>query len=261
VQLTPTTGRTPNSSGRIVVAMVATVIGLTVAVELEGSWWWDWAASPPHGAAGAVWTVVALAGARWATVPLTGVAVAARCWHQHRLSPAVAGAALLLVVTVTVVTLKWLVGRAAPGALARHSMGMSFPSGHVVNAVVTWGIIGWAWRDSPRMTITAGSAAGAVVATAVVALGWHWTGDAAAGEALGVLLLTLWLTAVERLGPRQDSPSLPPAQPTSSTCDHGRSQVWQPSTSRTRWTTEHRAVPAAVAALGVSPCALRADGL
>src|SRR6516165_5740482 len=60
VQLTPTTGRAPNGSGRIVVAMATTVVGLTMTVKLQGSAWWDWAASPPHGLALAVWTGVAL---------------------------------------------------------------------------------------------------------------------------------------------------------------------------------------------------------
>ena len=233
MQLTPTTGRAPNGSGRIVVAMTTTVVGLTMTVKLQGSAWWDCAASPPHGLALAVWTGVALAGARWVTLPLIGIVVAARCRHQHRLSPAVAGVALLLVVTVTVVTLKWLVGRAPPGALASRSLGTSFPSGHVVNAVVTWGIIAWAWRGSPRTAITLGASAGAVVATAVVALGWHWTTDAAAGEALGVLLLTLWLPAAERLVPLRPSPSTPSRPPTNTTIDDEGSQVWRPSTSRT----------------------------
>jgi undecaprenyl-diphosphatase len=185
-------------------ASLATV-GSAVAAVTDRLASWDWAASPPHGIAALVWTVLALPGARWVTLPVMAIVVGAQCRQQRRLTPAAVGVVLLAVLTVVVLALKWMVGRAAPGAMAGDT-GMSFPSGHVVNAVVAWGMVGLVRRHTPRAALRLGCLTGGVVAIAAIALGWHWTTDAVAGAALGVFLLAAWLAAIGRLQLLQSGP-------------------------------------------------------
>jgi membrane-associated phospholipid phosphatase len=76
-----------------------------------------------------------------------------------------------------------------------HQGGTSFPSGHVANAVLLWGVARWQaveyglpllWqRLFTALSVAAPVAAGA----AMVALHFHWLSDALVGAALGIVLL------------------------------------------------------------------------
>lgn len=89
-------------------------------------------------------------------------------------------------------------GIATPGALA------SFPSGHVVQAVVAFGLLAHLWASSTRSRMEALLAwliACAGVAAVVVArlrLGAHWPTDIIAGFILGAAWLAVLVIALRR---------------------------------------------------------------
>jgi len=89
-------------------------------------------------------------------------------------------------------------GIATPGALS------SFPSGHVVQAVVAFGILAHLWASTTRRrgeALLAWTIAVAGVAAVVVArlrLGAHWPTDILAGFFLGVAWLAVLVLALRR---------------------------------------------------------------
>ena len=89
-------------------------------------------------------------------------------------------------------------GRTAPGfpgAYFFHDDGASFPSGHVANAVIMWGVARWlvvdyrlpagVQRASWWLSVFGPVATG----VAMVSLDFHWATDAVAGAAVGIVLL------------------------------------------------------------------------
>lgn len=89
-------------------------------------------------------------------------------------------------------------GIATPGALS------SFPSGHVVQAVVAFGILAHLWASTTRSrgeALLAWLIAAAGVASVVVArlrLGAHWPTDILAGALLGAAWLAVLILALRR---------------------------------------------------------------
>lgn len=89
-------------------------------------------------------------------------------------------------------------GIATPGALS------SFPSGHVVQAVVAFGILAHLWASTSKSrgeALLAWLIAAAGVAAVVVArlrLGAHWPTDILAGAILGVAWLAVLVVALRR---------------------------------------------------------------
>jgi membrane-associated phospholipid phosphatase len=89
-------------------------------------------------------------------------------------------------------------GIATPGALS------SFPSGHVVQAVVALGILAYLWASTTRSrgeALLAWFIAAAGVAAVVVArlrLGAHWPTDILAGAILGATWLAVLVVALHR---------------------------------------------------------------
>ncbi|HYR06471.1 MAG TPA: phosphatase PAP2 family protein [Longimicrobium sp.] len=89
-------------------------------------------------------------------------------------------------------------GIATPGALS------SFPSGHVVQAVVAFGILAHLWASTTRSrgeALLAWSIAAAGVAAVVIArlrLGAHWPTDILAGAVLGAAWLAVLVVALRR---------------------------------------------------------------
>jgi len=119
--------------------------------------------------------------------------VLARRWHSVRpVLPVVFAFALTF---GTLQPLKGLTARPAPHALRAHAErfgtgGQSYPSGHLVNALVWYGILAlllapWltlAWRRLLRIGPPA------VLTVTTVYLGFHWVSDTVAGLLLGFLL-------------------------------------------------------------------------
>ncbi|HEX5870004.1 MAG TPA: phosphatase PAP2 family protein [Longimicrobium sp.] len=89
-------------------------------------------------------------------------------------------------------------GIATPGSLS------SFPSGHVVQAVVAFGILAYLWASTTRSrgeALLAWLIAAAGVAAVVVArlrLGAHWPTDILAGAVLGAAWLAVLVIALRR---------------------------------------------------------------
>ncbi|SEP14850.1 phosphatase PAP2 family protein [Trujillonella endophytica] len=140
---------------------------------------------------------------------------------RHRtLRPLLRVVVALVLLTVAVYALKYAIGRTAPGHggdFLHHPDGQSYPSGHLANAVLLWGVARWQavqYGMSPRIQRLFWGLAviGPVLCTlAMVALDFHWLSDAVVGAAVGLLLLGVvhalddlvlsrWLGA--RAGPR-----------------------------------------------------------
>ncbi|MCB5167093.1 phosphatase PAP2 family protein [Streptomyces bambusae] len=131
----------------------------------------------------------------------TAVMVAAwlgwRSWRQHTLRPLITLGVALLLLNVTVGSVKLGLGRLGPhyateiGSAELFAGGDIFPSGHTANAVVTWGIL--AYLASTVRTRRNLSVLSAVVALSVglttVYLGTHWVSDVLLGWAAGLLIL------------------------------------------------------------------------
>jgi membrane-associated phospholipid phosphatase len=105
----------------------------------------------------------------------------------------------LVVLTVVVYSLKYAIGRTAPAHpdASFFAGGASYPSGHVANAVLVWGVARWqavdyglapGWQHAFRWLGIAGPVATGV---AMVCLDFHWVTDAVVGGAVGVLLLSV----------------------------------------------------------------------
>ncbi|MFJ9952182.1 phosphatase PAP2 family protein [Kitasatospora sp. NPDC091207] len=119
-------------------------------------------------------------------------------WRAHRLRrlrPLLVMGAALLLLNVTVGTVKIVTGRLGPhyahyvGSPEVFSGGTIFPSGHTANAVVTWGVLAYLavrWR---RCGAALAGATAASVGLTTVYLGTHWVTDVLAGWAAGLLVL------------------------------------------------------------------------
>ncbi|MER6449956.1 phosphatase PAP2 family protein [Streptomyces venezuelae] len=131
----------------------------------------------------------------------TAVMVAAwlgwRSWRQHTLRPLITLGVALLLLNITVGSVKLGLGRLGPhyateiGSAELFAGGDIFPSGHTANAVVTWGIL--AYLASTVVTRRVLSVVSAVVSLSVgattVYLGTHWVSDVLLGWSAGLLIL------------------------------------------------------------------------
>ncbi|WP_329194040.1 MULTISPECIES: phosphatase PAP2 family protein [unclassified Streptomyces] len=131
----------------------------------------------------------------------TAVMVAAwlgwRSWRQHTLRPLITLGVALLLLNITVGSVKLGLGRLGPhyatqiGSAELFAGGDIFPSGHTANAVVTWGIL--AYLASTVVTRRVLSLVSAIVSLSVgattVYLGTHWVSDVLLGWSAGLLVL------------------------------------------------------------------------
>ena len=144
-----------------------------------------------------VWLVTQLGG-RGTILAVLAVLVGYLAWRRRTWLPLVRVLVALAVLTIAVYAIKYGIGRTAPafpGSFFFHSDGASFPSGHVANAVLMWGVARWQAVEyglpvRVQRTFwflhTLGPVATAV---AMVSLDFHWVTDAIVGAAVGVLLL------------------------------------------------------------------------
>ncbi len=103
----------------------------------------------------------------------------------------------LVLLTVVVYGIKYGTGRTAPAYPGSffHRDGASYPSGHVANAVLMWGVARWQAVEyglAPRLQRLFWwlSVAGPVATgVAMVSLDFHWVTDAVVGAAVGIVLL------------------------------------------------------------------------
>jgi membrane-associated phospholipid phosphatase len=144
-----------------------------------------------------VWLVTQLGG-RVTILVVLAVLVGHLAWRRRTWLPLVRVLVALALLTLAVYAVKHGTGRTAPafpGSFFFHPDGASFPSGHVANAVLMWGVARWqaAEYGLPARVQHAfwllhvlGPLATAV---AMVSLDFHWVTDAVVGAAVGVLLL------------------------------------------------------------------------
>jgi membrane-associated phospholipid phosphatase len=143
-----------------------------------------------------VWAVTQLGGRGFILIVLAGL-VGYLGWRFRTVVPLVRVLLALVLLTLVVYSFKYGAGRTAPAYPGSffHRDGASYPSGHVANAVLMWGIARWqvvqyrlaAWvQQSARVLSVAGPVATGV---AMVSLDFHWVTDAVVGAAVGILLL------------------------------------------------------------------------
>ena len=137
--------------------------------------------------------------------PLTLLTLGLGCWRAVRcrsVRPPLVAVVTFGLTYLTIGPLKVLTDRAAPHAkLAEPELmfavtdGMSYPSGHVVNALAWYCaltiVLGDLLSDRMRRILRFGAPAMVVVTTTY--LGWHWISDDVAGLLLGIVLVRVLL--------------------------------------------------------------------
>ncbi|MCA0146649.1 phosphatase PAP2 family protein [Blastococcus sp. LR1] len=144
-----------------------------------------------------VWVVTQLGGRVTILVVLAGL-VGYLAWRRGVWLPLLRLVLAVGVLTAGVYAMKHGTGRTAPafpGSYFFHDDGASFPSGHVANAVVMWGVARWqAVRYGLPATVQRTfwwlSIVGPVATgVSMVSLDYHWVTDAVVGAAVGIVLL------------------------------------------------------------------------
>jgi len=144
-----------------------------------------------------VWAITQLGG-RAAILIVLAVLVSYLAWSRHTWVPLFRVLLALATLTVFVYALKHGTGRTAPGhpdELFFQVDGASFPSGHVANAVLMWGVARWQAVEYglplrvQRAFWVLSIAGPALTGLAMVSLNFHWVTDAVVGAAVGVVLL------------------------------------------------------------------------
>ena len=143
-----------------------------------------------------VWAVTQLGGRGFILIVLAGL-VGYLGWSRRTLLPLLRVLVALFLLTAVVYGFKYGTGRTAPAYPGSffHRDGESYPSGHVANAVLMWGVARWQAVEFglPGRVQRAFwwlSIVGPVAtAVAMVSLDFHWVTDAVVGAAVGILLL------------------------------------------------------------------------
>jgi membrane-associated phospholipid phosphatase len=144
-----------------------------------------------------VWVVTQIGG-RVTILVVLAVLVGYLAWRRRTWLPLVRVLTALALLTVVVYGMKHGTGRTAPGfpgSFLFHEDGASFPSGHVANAVLMWGVARWQAVEyglpvRVQRAFWALSVLGPVVTgLAMVSLDFHWVTDAVVGGAVGIVLL------------------------------------------------------------------------
>jgi membrane-associated phospholipid phosphatase len=144
-----------------------------------------------------LWVLTQLGG-RVAILAVLAVLVGYLAWRRHTWLPLVRVLIALGLLTVVVYAIKNGTGRTAPGfpgSFFFHEDGASFPSGHVANAVLMWGVARWQAVEyglplRVQRAFWLLSIAGPVVTgLAMISLDYHWVTDAVVGACVGLLLL------------------------------------------------------------------------
>ncbi|MGY1603863.1 phosphatase PAP2 family protein [Geodermatophilus sp. SYSU D00815] len=188
-------------------AGVAAVVTAVVTVDLLSRGWLEWMdlrvsevvsswGLRDSAAYWPVWAVTQLGG-RGFILLMLAVLVGYTCWSRRTLLPLLRVLVALFLLTVVVYGFKYGTGRTAPAYPGSffHRDGESYPSGHVANAVLMWGVARWQAVEfglpaRVQRALWWLSILGPVAtAVAMVSLDFHWVTDAVVGGAVGILLL------------------------------------------------------------------------
>lgn len=143
-----------------------------------------------------VWTVTQLGGRAFILIVLTGL-VLYLAVVRRALVPLVRVVLALALLTAVVYAFKYGAGRTAPSYPGSffHRNGASFPSGHVANAVLMWGVARWQVVEyglpavMQRLLRFLSVAGPGIAGAAMIALDFHWVTDALVGGSVGIVLL------------------------------------------------------------------------
>lgn len=144
-----------------------------------------------------VWLVTQLGGRVTILVVLTGL-VGYLAWRRRTVLPALRVLVALVLLTGVVYALKYGTGRTAPGypgSYFFHEDGASYPSGHVANAVLMWGVARWQAVEYglpirvQHLFWWLAVVGPVLTGLSMISLDFHWVTDAVAGAAVGILLL------------------------------------------------------------------------
>ncbi|MCZ2826796.1 MULTISPECIES: phosphatase PAP2 family protein [unclassified Modestobacter] len=143
-----------------------------------------------------IWVVTQIGGRVTILVVLAGL-VGWLAVRQRTLVPLVRVVVALALLTTVVYAFKWGTGRTAPAFPGSffHLDGASYPSGHVANAVLMWGVARWQAVEFglppavQRATWVLSVLGPVATGVAMVALDFHWVTDAVVGLSVGILLL------------------------------------------------------------------------
>jgi membrane-associated phospholipid phosphatase len=144
-----------------------------------------------------IWAITQLGG-RGTILTVLAILVGYLGWSRRTWVPLLRVLLALGVLTLGVYAIKHGVGRTAPrypGEFFFHADGASFPSGHVANAVIMWGVARWLAVEYglplpvQRAFWWLSVAAPVATGVAMVSLDFHWVTDAIAGAAVGIVLL------------------------------------------------------------------------
>jgi undecaprenyl-diphosphatase len=144
-----------------------------------------------------VWAVTQLGG-RATILGVLVILVGYLAWRRRTWVPLLRVLLALGTLTLGVYALKYGTGRTAPGhpdEVFFHVDGASFPSGHVANAVIMWGVARWLaveYRLPARVQRAfwwLSVAAPVATGLSMVSLDFHWVTDAIVGGAVGIVLL------------------------------------------------------------------------
>jgi membrane-associated phospholipid phosphatase len=119
-------------------------------------------------------------------------------WRRHSVRPVLPVLLAFALTFVSVTILKDLTDRPAPHAPSGDGYthgyfgagGVSYPSGHLVNAIVWYGVLALllGWWVAPRWRRALRIAPPAILCVTNAYLGFHWLTDIVAGVLLGLLL-------------------------------------------------------------------------
>ncbi|HVX45172.1 MAG TPA: phosphatase PAP2 family protein, partial [Mycobacteriales bacterium] len=176
----------------MVVLAAAVVVWITLDVLWGGPWTrLDARVSDtvlPWGLRRAPWPkdavyVLTMFGGRVPIVIGIGLLVVLLAAFRRSLQPLLRFAVALGILTVVVYAFKWGVGRTAPVIDELHAGGTSYPSGHVPNAILTWGLAAWLAVDyrlpgwAQRLLAGLRFAGPVFAGTGMLLLDWHWFSD------------------------------------------------------------------------------------
>jgi membrane-associated phospholipid phosphatase len=145
----------------------------------------------------AVWLVTQVGGRVTILTVLLGL-VGYLAWTRRTLLPLVRVLVSVVLLTGAVYAVKYGTGRTAPGypgSYFFHDDGASFPSGHVANAVLMWGVARWQAVEYglplrvQRVFWWLAVVGPVVTGLSMISLDFHWVTDAVVGASVGVLLL------------------------------------------------------------------------
>jgi membrane-associated phospholipid phosphatase len=143
-----------------------------------------------------VWLFTQLGGRAFILVVLA-VLAGFLAYQRRTVLPLVRVLVALALLTAAVYSFKYGTGRTAPAYPGSffHRDGASYPSGHVANAVLMWGVARWQAVEfglAPRvqrlfwwLSVVGPIATG----VAMVSLDFHWVTDAVVGATVGIVLL------------------------------------------------------------------------